>query len=54
MKYKLPKVIQEETANLNIVVSIKATEFIVKNFPRKKTPGKASSLVNSPKQIKHD
>lgn len=33
---------------------IKEIEFIIENFPRKKTPGKMSSLVNCGKNLKRN
>lgn len=37
-KYSLPKLIQEETENLNNPIANKGMEFIIKSFPPKKPP----------------
>ena len=44
-RHKLPKHTQEETENLNSLISIKEMEFIAKNLPTYKTPGPDVSLV---------
>lgn len=38
-KYKLPKLTQEKTNILNIYISMKEIEVIIKIFTTKKTPG---------------
>ena len=43
----MPKLTQEETDNLNRLISIKETESIINNLPKQKAPGQMGSLVNS-------
>lgn len=50
--HKLPKLTQEEIENLNRFVSSK-TESIIKNFPKKKSPGPDSFMANSIKHSKN-
>lgn len=37
-RYKLPKITSEKTENLNVPISIKEIEFVVKILPTEKTP----------------
>lgn len=50
-KHNLPKQTQNETENLNVLYLSKKLNFVVKNFPTKKTPGPFGFTVNLVKHL---
>lgn len=48
LKVRLPQLIWEEIDNLNICISIKEIEFLIKNFPTKKNSGTDSYAHSFP------
>ena len=50
--YKLAKLKQEETENLNRPITSKETESVTKKFPTNKSPDQMVSQANSTKHLK--
>ena len=50
-KYNLPKLNQEETENLNRLITSTEIETVIKNLPANKSPGPDASQLNSTKNL---